>query len=49
LRTAARITAFNPGQSPPPVNIPTRIILSFELLDFRKNHTPEPAILTPRP
>src|SRR5260370_6196092 len=46
LRTAARITAFNPGQSPPPVNIPTRIILSFELLNFRKNHTPDQVILS---
>ena len=25
LRTAARITAFKPGQSPPPVKIPIRI------------------------
>jgi hypothetical protein len=25
LRTAARITAFSPGQSPPPVSIPTRM------------------------
>src|SRR5580658_8233169 len=27
LRTAARMTAFNPGQSPPPVRIPTRMVL----------------------
>jgi len=25
LRTTARITAFNPGQSPPPVSMPTFI------------------------
>jgi hypothetical protein len=25
LRTIARITAFNPGQSPPPVSTPIRI------------------------
>ena len=28
LRTAARITAFSPGQSPPPVSIPTRMFIS---------------------
>jgi hypothetical protein len=25
LRTTARMTAFSPGQSPPPVRTPTRI------------------------
>ena len=28
LRTTARMTAFNPGQSPPPVSIPTFIACS---------------------
>ena len=28
LRTAARITALSPGQSPPPVSIPTRMFIS---------------------
>jgi hypothetical protein len=28
LRTTARITAFRPGQSPPPVNMPILIVCS---------------------
>jgi hypothetical protein len=28
LRTTARMTAFNPGQSPPPVKMPTFIVCS---------------------
>ena len=31
VRTTARITAFSPGQSPPPVRIPTRMPLSSSL------------------
>jgi hypothetical protein len=31
LRTTARITAFRPGQSPPPVNIPIRISNPLDL------------------
>jgi hypothetical protein len=29
LRTTARMTAFNPGQSPPPVNMPIFIVCSY--------------------
>ena len=31
FRTTARITAFRPGQSPPPVNIPIRIVCSSSI------------------
>jgi hypothetical protein len=30
--TMARITAFNPGQSPPAVNTPILLILALELI-----------------
>src|SRR3978361_2311980 len=33
LRTTARITAFSPGQSPPPVNTPMRIAVSLGIVD----------------
>jgi hypothetical protein len=29
-RPVARMTAFSPGQSPPPVSTPTRIVASYE-------------------
>ena len=36
FRTTARITAFNPGQSPPPVSTPIRIINSIKKSFMKK-------------
>src|SRR5580693_1676300 len=35
LRTMARMTAFRPGQSPPPVNIPIFIVCSGALIQTK--------------
>src|SRR6187200_753357 len=36
LRTIARITAFSPGQSPPPVSTPIRIALRLAVTDTQQ-------------
>ena len=41
VRTTARITAFRPGQSPPPVRTPTRIDSSSSVLLARHTSAPE--------
>jgi hypothetical protein len=41
LFTTARITAFKPGQSPPPVRIPILLIFIFKFI-----HPPAKNILT---
>ena len=41
-RQTARITAFRPGQSPPPVSIPTRI--GGESSNARREASREPSV-----
>ncbi len=42
-RTTPRITAFNPGQSPPPVSTPTRMAVSLSPSVVRSRRAPDPS------
>ena len=47
LRTTARMTALRPGQSPPPVRIPTRIVRSLQTVDDDAEHTNDASLPSP--